>query len=224
MNRAERAGRGKPTQAERVAREKRQRAVLYGSLGVLAIVILVAVALASRVPKTASDAPTFARVEVGQQAPDFTVFATSGPFQLSKITDRPTFLELFATWCPHCQRMTAVLDGLYDKYKDRVAFIAVSASEYANDESSPASQADVTDFMNKFNVRYPIAFDPNLDVAKKYLQGGFPTIVLIGADGKVLAINDGELPSADLSSSLDAALAGRPVQSDFGVKRPPTGG
>ena len=223
MNRTERTGRGAPSRAQQVAREKRQRAILFGSLGILAIVIIVAVALASRVPKTASDAPTFARVEIGQQAPDFTIFATSGPFQLSKVTDRPTLLELFATWCPHCQRMTTVLDGLYDTYKSKAAFIAVSASEYGADQA-PATQADVTDFMNKFNVRYPIAFDPNLDVAKKYLQGGFPTIVLIGKNGKVLALNDGEIPSKNISAALDAAIAGQPVKADFGLKQPPAGG
>jgi thiol-disulfide isomerase/thioredoxin len=222
MNRPERTGRAAPSRAQQVAREKRQRAILFGSLGIVAIAIIVAVALASRVPKTASDAPTFARVEIGQQAPDFTIFATSGPFQLSKVTDRPTLLELFATWCPHCQRMTTVLDGLYDKYKDKAAFIAVSASEYGADQS-PETQADVTDFMNKFNVHYPIAFDPNLDVAKKYLQGGFPTIVLIGKNGKVLALNDGELPSKNIAAALEAAIAGQPVKPDFGVKQPPAG-
>jgi len=196
------------------------RAVLFGSLGVLAILIIVAVALASRVPNSASNAPTFARVEIGQDAPDFSVFASSGPFQLSKITDRPKLIELFATWCPHCQRMTSVMDDLYAKYKDRVAIIAVSASEYAADQS-PATQSDVNDFATKFNVQYPIAFDPNLDVAKKYLQGGFPTLVLVGKDGKVLAINDGEIPAADIASSLNAAIAGTTVPDDFGVKRAP---
>jgi len=220
MSRAERTGRATPSTAERAARDKRRRAILFGSLGLLAIVVIVAVALGSQVPKTASNAPTYAHVEVGQQAPDFSVFATSGPFQLSKVTDRPVLLELFATWCPHCQRMTGVLDAIYDKYKDRAAFIAVSASEYGADQS-PASQADVTDFMNKFNVHYPIAFDPNLDVAKKYLQGGFPTIVLIGKDGKVMAINDGEIPAGNITTALDAAIAGRTPKPDFGVKRTP---
>jgi len=220
MSRAE--GRGVPSQAERVARKRRQQIILWGSLGVLAIAIVVAVALASRVPNTASTAPTYAHIEAGQQAPDFTVFANSGPFQLSKVTDRPTLLELFATWCPHCQRMTGVLDGLYDKYKGGAAFIGVSASEYGADQS-PASQADVNDFATKFNVSYPIAFDPNLDVAKKYLQGGFPTLVLIGKDGKILAINDGEIPAKNLAAALDAAIAGRPVKPDFGLTRTPNG-
>ena len=91
-------------------------------------------------------------------------------------------------------------------------------------DQAPATQADVTDFMNKFNVRYPIAFDPNLDVAKKYLQGGFPTIVLIGKNGKVLALNDGEIPSKNIAAALDAAIAGQPVKADFGLKQPPAGG
>jgi len=197
---------------------RRRQTVVYASLGLVAIVAIVAVGLASRVPKTASEAPTYAQIKVGQKAPEFAVSTTGGPFDLANAGAKPTLLEVFATWCPHCQNETAILDRVYDTFKGKVNVVAVSGSPYGSDQSSPESQADVVKFIERFNVRYPTAYDPDLDVAKKYLQGGFPTAVLIARDGTILAIRDGEIPLGDLGEALAAALAGKPVDPKLGLK------
>jgi thiol-disulfide isomerase/thioredoxin len=209
--------------AQQRAFAQRRRIVLFVSLALVAIAIVVAVALGSRVPQSASVAPTQAQVSVGQVAPEFAASTTAGPFDLAKNGGKPTLLELFASWCPHCQRETAVLNTLYAKYQGKVNVVAVSASatgagfDGAGEAGqAPESQADVVDFAQKFNVTYPIAFDPDLDVAKKYLQGGFPTIVVIGADDKVEAIRSGEIPLGDLSAALDAALSGKSPSPTLG--------
>jgi thiol-disulfide isomerase/thioredoxin len=217
MNRAERR-QVVPSRAQLASQAKRRRVIVLASFGVLAVIIVIAVALSSRVPKAASDAPISATLHVGQQAPEFAVSTTGGPFDIAHAGDKPTLLEVFATWCPHCQHETVVLDNLYATYKDRANIVAVSGSPYGMDSSQPESQADVVDFMTKFNVQYPVAFDPNLSVAKAYLQGGFPTIVLIGRDGTVAAIRDGEIPIADLKSVLDAALSGKKPDPKMGAK------
>ncbi len=217
MNRAERH-QVAPSRAELQAQAKRRRTILIASFALLALVIVVAVALGSRVPKAASDAPISAQLTVGQKAPAFAVSTTGGPFDLAQAAGKPTLLEVFATWCPHCQRETSVLNGLYATYKDSINLVAVSGSPYGMDSSGPESQADVVAFMTRFNVHYPVAFDPNLSVAKSYLQGGFPTVVLIGRDGTVQAIRDGEIPVADLKAAFDASLAGKKPDAKMGAK------
>ena len=208
-----------PSRAEIEAQAKRRRIAVIASLSVMAIVIIVAVALAARVPKAASDAPINSVLAVGQKAPEFAVSTTAGPFDLATATGKPTFLEVFATWCPHCQRETAVLNQLFAKYGSRVNFVAVAGSPYAmEDQSTPESQADVIAFAQRFGVTYPIAFDPNLDVANKYLQGAFPTLVLIGTDGHVQSIAEGEIPLASIASTLDASLAGSKPDPKMGMK------
>jgi hypothetical protein len=72
--------------------------------------------------------------------------------------------------------------------------------------------------MEKFNVTYPVAFDSTLDVANKYLQGGFPTVVIIGKNGLVQSIRSGEIPEADLDAALNASLAGRKPDPALGLK------
>jgi peroxiredoxin len=184
--------------------------VLYATLGVLAIALIATVAVLSRnpetVPQSATDAPSIAPLKVGEQAPDFSVSTTDGPFSLSEAQKKPVLLEVFATWCPHCQRETRVLNNLFDAYSGRFNLVAVSGSANGRNGTEPESQADVVRFAQDFSVRYPVAFDPDLTVAHQYLQGGFPTVVLIGKDRTIRSINSGEVPYATLRADLEKAL------------------
>jgi thiol-disulfide isomerase/thioredoxin len=220
MNRAERRRGGPPSRAELDASVKRRNLILYISLAVVVVGIFSAIVLANRngEVKLASDAPTYAQIPVGSTAPTFAVSSTGGPFDLSAAGGKPTLLEVFATWCPHCQREAPVLSKLYDTFKAQANIIGVSGSERGVDNTSPETQADVVAFTQQFGARYPIAYDGQLDVAKKYLQGGYPTIVLIGKDGKILAVGSGEVPADGLQKALVNAIAGKPVDPTFGVK------
>ncbi len=181
--------------------------------------IIAAFAYASHVPPTATLAPTLAKISVGQRAPEFAVTTSAGPFNLAHDAGKPTLLEVFATWCPHCQHETATLNALYRQFAGRVNLEAVSGNAAGMDGVSPETEADVAAFAQRFSVAYPVAFDPTLGVAKTYLQGGYPTLVLIGADGRIQSINSGEIPEASLAGALDASLAGRTPNPTFGQPR-----
>jgi thiol-disulfide isomerase/thioredoxin len=157
------------------------------------------------VSKTASQAPVIANVQQGQRAPRFTAATNHGYFDLSA-AKKPVFLEVFATWCPHCQRETAVIDKLYAAYGSRVDFVAVTGSTVGMDHVSPESEEDVLAFVRDFHVRYPVAFDGSLQVAKAYLQGGYPTLAVIDRHKIVTYLTSGETPYAQLSAALNQAL------------------
>jgi thiol-disulfide isomerase/thioredoxin len=207
MNRADRKSSVGQVQANR------RKYLIWGTIALIAVGIIAAVAFSSRVPEVATlPAALDSTLKVGDKAPNFSAATTQGPFTLS--TDakgRPVFLEVMATWCPHCQRMTQVIDQLYAKYNGRVHFVAVTGDSHGMDGTSEASQADLFEFGQKFHVQYPIAFDPDLAVAKLYYQGGFPTIVLIDASGKVSLITSGEHPEQQLAHALDQVIAGKPA-------------
>jgi thiol-disulfide isomerase/thioredoxin len=205
MNRAERrrAAPGKPK-----AKAKSRAWIIYGSIALVVVGLIVAVAISSNVPPPLP-APQPASLKIGQAAPEFAVSTNAGPFDLAGAKGKPVFLEVFATWCPHCQKETAILNKVYDAYKDRVAFVAVAGHPLAMDRTSPESQADVMNFVQQFNVRYPVAYDPTLDVARKYFQAGYPSIAIIGKDGLIKTLVSGEAPEAQLDSSLDKAIAAR---------------
>lgn len=155
--------------------------------------------------QSASVSPIVGKAQLGQPAPNFEVATTDGLFELSE-TNKPVFLEVFATWCPHCQREAAVIDRVYTRYRGRVDFVAVSGSDTAMDGTSAASQLDVLEWARRFHVEYPVAYDPVLNVANLYLQGGFPTIAVIGRDKRVAYLNTGELSYQELAGAIEKVL------------------
>jgi thiol-disulfide isomerase/thioredoxin len=186
----------------------RRKLILYVTLAVVVVAIVVAIGLASRtnvVPKAASEAPMTSKLKPGDTAPTFAVQTNAGPFDLAQ-TPTPVLLEVFATWCPHCQRETVVLNQLAAKYAGKLAIVAVSGSPYGMDGSSPESQTDVNRFGEQFQVRYPLAFDQELKVAQLYLQGGFPTLVMIDKNKKITAIKSGEVKPDDLEKLVNPTI------------------
>jgi thiol-disulfide isomerase/thioredoxin len=181
----------------------RRKVVIYGLLTLVIVAIIGVVGYFSRsaVPKAATTAQSESKLKAGDTAPQFAVQTNAGPFDLAQVST-PVLLEVFATWCPHCQREAAVLDRVAGKYAGKVALVAVSGSPYGIDGTHPESQVDVNQFGQQFDVRYPIAFDPDMKVSQLYLQGGFPTLVLIDKAKKITWIKSGEVTEADIVKAI----------------------
>jgi thiol-disulfide isomerase/thioredoxin len=180
------------------------------AVSVLVIVAIVVISiLRVRHPssqlQSASQAPVVGALQIGSKAPEFRIQTTAGLFDLDE-QHRPVLLEIFASWCPHCQRETAVMNQLYNGFKSRVAFVAVPGSATGMDGTSPESAEDLVNFMQRFHVAYPVAvFDPQLAVANEYIQGGYPTIAVIGSTGRITYLSSGEIPYATLADALSKA-------------------
>lgn len=186
---------------------KNPRILLWVSVIVIVAGIFVAIRYANTggVQKSATQAPVLGTAKVGEKAPEFSAATNQGYFDLAK-TNAPVFLEVFATWCPHCQRETAIIDQLYKKYKGRVDFLAVTGSSVGMDHQSPSSEQDTLNFAQQFHAQYPVAFDGSLDVAKQYLQGGYPTLVVIDRNKKVSYLSSGETSFSELDHAIKSAL------------------
>ena len=188
-----------------------QKTIAIGSVALLVVAIAIAAIWYVTHPKqtaqvqNASKAVTAVTLAVGAKAPEFQAATTAGLFDLAKTT-KPVFLEVFATWCPHCQRETQVLNRLFAKYGGQVGFVAVSGSDMAMDGSSDASQADVVAFAQKFAVKYPIAYDGQMTVFDLYNQGGYPTIVIVTKDKTIAYATSGEISYDDLAAQIESVL------------------
>jgi thiol-disulfide isomerase/thioredoxin len=194
-----RAAKSKPRPADR------RKIIIYATIAVVVIGIIVAVSRASYVPTAATKAVGGSTVKVGDTAPDFTAATNAGPFDLKSVST-PVLLEVFATWCPHCQRETVILNDIASKYQGKIAMVSVSGDAFDMTHTGPETQADVNTFAQKYGVRYPIAFDPDLKVAQQYLQTGFPTIVLIDKNKKIRFMKDGEVPQKDIVKAIKTVL------------------
>lgn len=186
-----------------------RKTLTYGTIAIVVIAAIVAIGLANRgaVSNSAQTVnPDATKLTVGTTAPTFNVSTDAGPFDLASVST-PVFLEVFASWCPHCQHEVPIIDALAKQYAGKVAFVGVSGSPYGVDGSSPENQADIDSWVQHLNVTYPIAFDPDLKVANAYLQGGYPTIVMIDRNKVVRYVNSGELTPAQLQTALNGVLS-----------------
>ena len=186
-----------------------RKTLTYITLAIVAIAAVVAVGLANRgAVSNASQTvnPDAKKLTVGSTAPTFNITSDAGPFDLANVST-PVFLEVFATWCPHCQHEVPVVDALAKAYAGKVAFIGISGSPYGVDGSSPENQADINAWVQKLGVTYPVAFDPDLAIANQYLQGGYPTIVMIDSHKVVRYVNSGELTPVELQAALNGLLS-----------------
>lgn len=192
-----------------------RRGLLGATFLALAVIALAAVLVYFFGPnrhqvQTASQSPILGKAGLHSPAPTFEVATTQGLFDLAKAR-KPVFLEVFATWCPHCQRMTVVVDRLYRDFHARVDFVGVSGSDTGMDGISTATQMDVVAWARRFNVQYPVAYDPLLNVANLYLQNGFPSFAIIGTNKKVLYLNSGELSYDVLAAAIESVLRQSPA-------------
>lgn len=147
---------------------------------------------------TATTDPSFPTpLPVGATAPDFSLPAPDGQtYSLSQYKGKVVMLELFAPWCPHCQNDAPIINEVYEKYKDRVQFLAVSASPWshtleedraAQKTPTPISMDDITWFRDTFKVPFPMLFDKDVKAGESYGLAFYPTIYIISKDGKVVS-------------------------------------
>jgi cytochrome c biogenesis protein CcmG/thiol:disulfide interchange protein DsbE len=215
------SARTKPTgQQQRPTPPQRSAAGSWiaGIVAVVAIAVIIAYAVLHAnhvVPgsATATGAPQLPPpLSTGSRAPAFALRSPIGTFSSSELAGKPYLLEIFATWCPHCQRMTSVLRDVRASVSDsKLSMLSVTGSPYAAnstpDNLVPENQADVDQFESRFGVTWPSFYDPELAVARAWGLDGFPTIFIVNAHGNIVYSSSGEVSKAELMRAIRQAGA-----------------
>ena len=123
-----------------------------------------------------------------------TVALTGEPVALDQPTGKPTVINLWATWCPPCQREMPVLAHAQAARGD-VHFV------FLNQGETPAT---VARFLQSKGLQLDnVLFDPKADVGRDYGSGGLPLTLFFDAQGKLVSSRMGELSAASLQQRLD---------------------
>lgn len=143
---------------------------------------------------------------VGQPAPAFQAVDVDGrPVTLGDYKGKVVLLNFWATWCPPCLDEFAGLNALEAKYRGR-GLEVVGVNVDARHEDARELKA-VRPVVRHVLIEYDVAWanvlnDPAAggDVARTYGVEALPADVLIGRDGKVVAVELGD-------AGRDAAVA-----------------
>jgi thiol-disulfide isomerase/thioredoxin len=116
----------------------------------------------------------------GKDALAFDIKALDGKsYSLAKLKGKPVLLDFWATWCGPCRKSMPVVEKMYQDFKEQgLVVLAVDAGE---------ERAVVEEFLKKTPMPYPVALSGESSITESYHVGAFPTFVMIGRDGKIVA-------------------------------------
>ena len=214
-----RAERRRQRKVQSNAPKRNQGGTIATIVAIMAMLAIIAYAVAQRnaqvsgaavAPQAEPSLPPPAAV--GNRAPAFSVAARGGVISSESFAHQPYMLELFATWCPHCQRMTSVLRDIRQKFPpSKLGMVSVTGSPAGSastaDKTVPEDQADVDTFDAFYNVTWPSAFDKDLTVAKTWGLKGFPTIFVVNKSGIIVFVQSGEIDEKTLIAAVKKAGA-----------------
>jgi peroxiredoxin len=125
-----------------------------------------------------------AAVSPASPAPDFTLKSNEGRnLRLSEQRGQVVLVNFWASWCGPCRQEMPHLNKLYDKYKS-AGFILLGVNI---DDSLDTAAATA----QKWGVRFPVLFDADKAVSKRWDLGSMPATVLVDRDGKVRYLHRG---------------------------------
>lgn len=112
--------------------------------------------------------------------PEFSLATPEGKkVSLKGFRGKTVFLNFWATWCAPCREEMPAMEKLYQEYKDKnFVVLAVNVKDRKQEALS---------FVKDLKLTYPVAFDPEAQVASLYGAWGLPTTYLIGPKGEGLA-------------------------------------
>jgi cytochrome c biogenesis protein CcmG/thiol:disulfide interchange protein DsbE len=113
----------------------------------------------------------------GQKAPTFTLGYLDGNGELSsdELAGHPVVLNFWASWCAPCREEAPLLEKKWREYEDQgVRFIGVVIRD------TPESALR---FAERFDLTYPMVFDPDRVLARKLGLIGLPQTFFIDAEG-----------------------------------------
>lgn len=116
-----------------------------------------------------------------RSAPDFTAQTIDGEeIRLSDFKrHKAVIVDVWATWCPPCQREMPLLEQIYQKYGKKLEIIAVSVDK-------PTDIDKIRKFISDKKITFKIIHDTNGDISRKFPSQAIPFLTVINKDGQVV--------------------------------------
>jgi peroxiredoxin len=101
-----------------------------------------------------------------------------GTVRLSSLKGSVVFLNFWATWCPPCRSEMPSMQVLYDRFRNSgLQFVVVDIME---------DDSDVSEFLDYFDLTFPVALDENGSVSDRYGVEAIPTTFIIDKNSNII--------------------------------------
>ncbi|MGE3960754.1 MAG: TlpA family protein disulfide reductase [Dehalococcoidia bacterium] len=180
------------------AESTRRRAARYAA--VAAIVLVVGGIFVYRESTATPEEDTVEasrQIEVGEEAPDFTLDTPDGEFRLSDARGEIVVVNFWATWCGPCRFEMPEFQALHQERGEAEGIRVVAVNLTSADSREGALQ-----YAQDFGLTFTIAFDDQGTVAEHYGVHSLPATFFIDREGIVRTRSYGPV----LGDRLEAAL------------------
>ena len=140
---------------------------------------------------------------VGSQIPDFAfVDFVGNRRQLADFRGRYLMLDFWGSWCPPCRAEIPYVKEAYTRFAPRGFDVLGMDSERS------ASVEQVRDYLRKNGVTWTFATPDSVRtlINDRFNIQAFPTVILLGPDGRVIESRSAALRGANLARTLDRLL------------------
>jgi peroxiredoxin len=148
-----------------------------------------------------------------RRAPGFCLIDTNGQWHdLADYRGKIVLVEFMQTTCPHCANFSTVLNGLKQKYGDKLAVLAIVNPPVDNPQT-------MSQFANGHKLSYPLLLDQG-QVAYSYVRApsfDLPTVYLVDANGMIRnswangVLTKDIFEGSGLSREIEKLLVGAPA-------------
>lgn len=137
--------------------------------------------------------------EVGDVAPDFKLTQINEnneeeTIHLSELQGKGIMLNFWATYCKPCEKEMPFMEELYPKYEDDIEIVAVSLD---------MSELVIHDFIDKYDLTFPVVHDKKSDLMDLYNIGPIPSTYFINPEGEIHEIVAGTLSLETLEEKFE---------------------
>ena len=124
----------------------------------------------------------------GVEAPDFTLKDIKGnDFKLSSLRGKIVVLDFWGSWCGWCIKGMPKMKEYYEKYKGKFEILGVDCND---------TEAKWKAAVEKHQLPWIHVYNPkDSKVLSDYAVQGFPTKIVIDANGKIIKTIVGEDPA-----------------------------
>lgn len=151
------------------------------------LVVLLAAVVFALVSNFKKDSTIY---KVGDKAPDFELIQVNENneeelIRLSDLEGNGVMLNFWATFCKPCEEEMPYMQELYPEYNEQgIEIVAVSLD---------ATQLVIDNFIDKYDLTFPVPHDTSGTVKDLYKIGPIPSTFFINANGEIEEIVEGAL-------------------------------
>ncbi len=139
------------------------------------------------------------------------------PLRMQDLKGKVVLLDFWTYCCVNCLNAMPQVERLKEKFGDRLVVIGVHSAKFENEkETNNIRQAIV-----RWNIDFPVVNDADFKIWKSYGVTAWPTLIVIGPDGKIVHQNPGEGNFNVLSHIIEDAIQSAPEAGDAPAARLP---